>query len=1091
MSKIMMLVSECRRCISFGEVGQARRSEGTKRRQEKIGAIWALLVIVTATLFAGQHLTAQAITADIVGTVTDSGGAIIPGALVTIVNLETQLQRSMKTTSTGDYVFTLLPPGTYTVRIEQTGFKTFEAKGVKIAAGDRARVNAKLNLGAASETVTVTADALAELQTDSSTVQDVVGEKSVQDLPLNGRNLESAVQDTAGVNAGSPSAISGGARPDDRRPGFTFVANGQSDLWNDNLVDGLDNNEREQGFSGIHPSLDSIAEVRVLTNDYSADLGRTAGAVVNIVTKGGTNEFHGTAYEYIRNDIFDAKDFFANPALPKAEFRENIFGGSIGGPIKKDRTFFFGDIEVNRLIAGQVAVSTVPTLFEEQNPGNFSDNTSEPAQVTGALNPIGLAYFKMYPKPTDSALFNNYTGQQNKTQYSTSTDDRIDHHFSDKDSIFVRFGYNPVSTLIPGQLPPTQVDNQTVYPSGGEYDGPSNTNATNIQANYIHIFNPNLVLELKTGYTRINIHTNPLNHGVDWASKLGFVNSYITPDSIGLPWMWALDGDYTSIGDGIFVPIIDVNNTYQYNGSLSYTKSSHNIKVGGAIIRRELNYFQDEWSPQGGFIFTPGGAYNNTLANLLTGNATFSERGDDLTHQGLRSWEPNIYAQDDWHARHWLTVNLGVRWETYSPITDAHDQFANFNMQNLAVQVAGQGTSSSGGVQTDYSDFSPRLGFAANLGHQTVVRGGFGLSYYPLIMQTQVENVNPPFSYVCFPCFGYAFPDLPVPSSSATNPVGTVSSIDPSLKNAYVRQYNLFVQKQIGVNSITLGGVGTQGRRGLYLRNPDQPLPPGAGVTATPPYVYATQLPNVTDIQYIDNSGITNYYAFQAMFSRPVTHGLMFNANYTWAHGLSNSIQSASSTTNTYALITNKPMYDYGNSPIDVRQRMAGSIIYELPYKSDHGVTGEFLGGWEAVLFGFWQTGLPFTVVDATAAINLPGVTSDRPNQSGSAKLSHPSISDWFNESVFSTQTVGTPGDEASDSVYGPRLRDLDTSLLKDFPLAGRLKLQFRAEFFNVFNVPNFGQPGNGLTTLSFGAVSSSAANMNPRQMQFAFKFLF
>jgi hypothetical protein len=1078
-----------------GKLGSARDKRTNGREEPTL--YWRRRIGLLCMLLAGMLLCmpssrAQLITADIVGTVTDAGGAVIPGAKVTILNDETQLQRMMSATSTGDYVFTLLPPGTYTIRVEQAGFKTFEAKGVKIAAGDRTRVDAQLNAGATSETVTVTADTLPLLQTDSSTVQDVVGEKSVQDLPLNGRNLESAVQTTAGVNAGSPSAISGGARPDDRRPGFTFVANGQSDLWNDNLVDGLDNNEREQGFSGIHPSIDSIAEVRVLTNDYSADLGRTAGAVVNIITKAGTNEFHGSAYEYLRNDIFDAKDFFANPALPKAEFRENVFGGSIGGPIVKNRTFFFGDIEENRLIAGQVSTSTVPTLYEEKNPGDFSDNPNETATVPqGSINPIGLAYFQMYPAPTNTAFVNNYVSQPNKTQYATSTDDRIDHHFSDKDSIFVRFGYNPVSTLIPGPLPQVKVDGQTLYPSGTDYAGPSTTNATNIQANYIHILNPNLVLELKAGYTRINIHTYPLNHGVDWASKLGMGNTYTASDALGLPWMWPLDGDYTPIGDGIFVPIFDINNTFQYNGALSYTKSSHNLKVGGAIIRRQLNYFQDEWSPQGGFIFTPGGAYNNTLANLLAGNALFSERGADLAHQGLRSWEPNVYAQDDWHFKPWLTLNLGVRWETYSPITDAHNQFANFNLQQLKVLVAGQGTSSSGGVQADYTDFSPRIGFEANLGHDTVLRGGFGLSYYPLIMQTQVENVNPPFSYVCFPCFGTAFPNLPTPSSDASNPVGTVSSVALDLKNAYARQVNLFVQKQIGANSISIGGVGTQGRRGLYLRNPDLPLPPGAG-NPTPPYVYATQLPNVNNIQYVDNSGITNYFAFQAMLIRPMAHGLMFNANYTLAHGLSNSVQSASSTTNTYALITNDPMYDYGNSPIDVRNRLAGSVVYDLAiYKADKGVTGKILGGWEAALLGFWQTGIPFTVVDATAAINLPGVTSDRPNQVHSAALSNPSISKWFDTSAFSTQTRGTPGDEASDSVYGPRLRDLDLSLLKDFPLSERLKLQFRSEFFNIMNVPNFGQPGNGMTTPSFGIISSTAGNMNPRQMQFALKMLF
>lgn len=1034
---------------------------------------------------------AQAVTGAIVGTVTDSSGAVIPGAKITAVNTDTQLNRSMDSTSTGDYVFTLLSPGIYTVRVEHSGFTTHLVNAIKVVAGARVRVDVKLAPGATTETVTVNGSTIPLLQTDSSTVQNVIGEQAVQDLPLNGRNLESAVQQTAGVNPGSPNAIGGGQRPDDRRPGFTFVANGQSDLSNNNMVDGLDNNEREQGFSGIHPSIDAIAEVRVLTNDYSADLGRTAGAVVDIITKAGTDTFHGSLYEYFRNDKFDALDYFASPALRKTEYRQNIFGGSLGGPIVKGKTFFFADVEENRMVQGQVSVNTVPTLYEEQNPGDFSD-IGGPVVPTADITPVGLAYFKMYPTPNGTGTILNYTSQPNETQYGTSTDDRIDHHFSDKDSIFVRFGYNPVSTLIPGAFPATQVSNTTVYPNGGvNFTGPSQTTATNVQADYVHIFNPNLLLELKAGFTRINIHTLPLNHGVDWASKLGFGNSYHTTDSTGLPLMWMLAGDYASLGDAIFVPIIDVNNTFQYNGALTYTRASHNIKIGGALIRRQLNYFQDQFSPEGGFTFEPFGQYNNSLANLLAGSPLFAERGNDLAHQGLRSWEPSVYAEDNWHAKSWLTLNLGVRWETYTPITDAHDQYANFDVKTLKVLIAGKDTDSKGGVATDYSDFSPRLGFEAKVNRSTVVRGGFGYSYYPTLMQTQIQNVNPPFSYVCFPCFGSSFPNLPTPSADASNPVGTVSAEAMDLKNAYVRQYNLFVEEQVGANSFSIGGVGTQGRRALYLRNYDLPLPPGSG-NPTPPYVYGAQLPNVTNIQYVDNSGITNYFAFQTMFQRQMSHGFAANINYTWGHALSNGVQTASSTTNTYALITNDPMYDYGNSPIDVRHRIAGDIIYEIPFaKSRHGFLGEAAGGWQAVLMGFWQTGLPFTVVDSTAAINLPGVTSDRPNQIGSASIANPSIHRWFNTSAFATQVKGTPGNEASDAVYGPRARVLNASLMKSFPLVERFKLQFRGEVFNLTNTPNFALPGAGLTTPTFGVISSTAANMTPRQIQLALKLLF
>lgn len=1061
-------------------------------------------VVVTFLLVAAvavpKMMAQAATTADLLGTVTDPNGAVIPNARVSILNTDTQFTRWMNTTSAGDYSFTLLPPGNYTVRTELPGFKTGEENGVRLAAGDKLRVDVHLTPGAATETVTVNASSIPLLQTDTSTVQDVVPEKAVQDLPLEGRNLASAVQNAAGVNQASPSSEANGNRADDKRSGFAYAANGQSDLSNNSMVDGLDNNEREQGFSGVRPSIDSVANVRVLTNNYSADIGRTAGAVVDIITKAGTNEFHGSAYEYFRNDVFDAEDYFHLPTLPTQEYRQNVFGGSLGGPVIRNKMFFFGDVEANRMIQGQIQTAIVPTLYEEQHPGDFSDTTNAfggpgPVVPQSAITTAGLIYFKMYPAPNVNGSGYDYVSDFNKTQYATSTDDRIDYNFGSRDQAFVRFGYNPVSTYAPQTFPDVTLPDGTKITPGNFGNGPSKTTATNVQANYVHTFSPNLILELKTGYTRINIATLPGEYGQNLAPKVGLNNSYVTYDSQGLPAMWPLLGDYSAIGDGLFVPILDTNNTFQYNGSITYTHGSHSLKTGAAILRRQLNYLQDQWSPQGGFVFYPYNGYFQTMANMLAGITLAGERGDDLVRQGLRSWEPSVYAQDDWHVKSWLTLNLGVRWETYTPIIDSHDKYANFNMQTLTVQIAGQGTSATGGVKTDWTDFSPRLGVEANLGHGTLVRGGFGFSYYPPVMQTQVQNPNPPFDYICFLCFTSTFPNLPTPSASATNPQGTVSSLDPNLANAYVREYNVFVEKQIGANSLSIGAVGENGRRTLYLRNPDEPLPPGpeAPGTPPPPLVYAAQVPGVTDIQYIDNSGITNYYGLQAMFLRPTRHGLTTSVNYTWGHGLSNSVQAASVVTGSYALVTDNPMYDYGNSPLDIRQRIAGSLIYDLPFgRTLHGLGHETFAGWEGSLIGFWQTGLPFTVTDGAAAINTPNTTSDRPDQTGNASLSNPSIHRYFNTSVFKTQTFGTAGNEQNDSVYGPRARTLNAALLKSFPLHERLNLQFRAEFYNIFNTPNFGQPGATLSTQStFGVVSGSAVNMNPRQMQFALKLQF
>jgi len=1061
--------------------------ETSGRLCHRIGLAGFFMLLVLG--FSALQAAAQVVTGDIVGTVTDKSSAVLPGAKVTILNTDTSLKRTMQSAATGDYAFSLLPPGMYNVRVEMTGFKAFEIKGLKLGTGDRPRIDAHLDIGNVSDTVEVTGDAVAVLQTDSATVQDVVSEKSVQDLPLNGRNAAAAVQQAAGVNQAAPGSMGQGNRADDRRPGFAYAANGQSDMANNTMVDGLDNNEREQGFAGVRPSVDSIAEIRVLTNNYAAEIGRTAGAVVNIITKAGTNNFHGTAYEYFRNDVFDAKDYFSTG---KPEYRQNVFGGSVGGPILKGKTFFFGDVEANRTIQGVVSTSTVPTAYEHTNIGDFSDNGG-PVLTSSQINSRGLAYFNLYPTPTNSKFINNYVHQSNKTQYAVSTDDRIDHQFNANNTLFVRFGYNPTDTTIPGSLPDGTIGGKKASLA----TGPSRTVATNLQANYVHLFNQNLVFELKAGYTRINIQTLPSNMGTDFASAIGFNNSYTKADGLGLPYVWMLAGDYASVGDSIFVPIYDVNNTFQYAAALTWTHANHNVKAGGAVIRRQLNYKQDQWSAAGGFAFLPFASCGyNSMACLLAGTPYAAERGIDLVEQGLRSWEPSLYVQDDWHALPWLTINAGLRWETYTPISEHKNKYANFNMKTLAVEVAGAATSATGGVATDYTDFSPRVGFEANLGHGTIVRGGFGMSYYPPVMQTQVENANPPFNYGCVFCVYGDFLNIPTPDASATVPVGTVSSLPSDLKNAYVRQFNFFVQKQIGGSSISIGGVGEQGRSGLYINNPDLPLPYGQAVDHTTvskkPYVYATELPNVNNIQRIENHGVTNYYGLQAIFLHPFSHGLMASGNFTWGHGLSNSIQSASSTTNTYATITNNPMYDYGNSPLDVRERIAGNLSYEIPFgKGMTGLMARLVTGWQASLIGFWQTGLPFTVVDSTAAIYLPGITSDRPNQTKSAKRSNPGLNKWFDTSAFATQDYGTVGSEASDSVYGPGSRTINGALLKDFALFGKLGMQFRAEFFNLTNTPNFSNPGNGLTTKQFGIISATAANMTPRQMQFALKLHF
>lgn len=431
---------------------------------------------------------------------------------------------------------------------------------------------------------------------------------------------------------------------------------------------------------------DAIAEVKVDTNVYNAEIGRNAGAVVNIITKSGTNQYHGSAYEFFRNDIFDARDFFAKVGVTKKpEYRQNQFGGSIGGPIVKDKTFFFADVEDLRIIQGlSSGLKTVPTLYEEQHPGDFSD-INGPVVPSASLDPVGLAYFKLFPTPNipGAGVVNNFESAPNETQYALSLDGRIDQHFRNGDLLSGRYTYNNVHTTIPTPFPEVSIDGANVLPGGGSfgYFGPSITKAHGFQLNYVHVFSPSLLLESKAGYSRIDIDTvNPNTGNISSTFGLINVNTPIAPETGGLMPVGFNTGGYTGLGDSPYIPILDVNNTFQYMGALTYTRGAHNIKMGAGIIRRQLNYFQSPY-PLGYVHFS--NKTGNSLEDMLTGMAFGYQRGNLLIKPGYRGWEPDEYMQDDWRINRGLTLNLGVRYEISTAFTEAHNRYANFDYPTL------------------------------------------------------------------------------------------------------------------------------------------------------------------------------------------------------------------------------------------------------------------------------------------------------------------------------------------------------------------------------------------------------------------------
>src|ERR1700731_3407592 len=451
----------------------------------------SVFLMALCVFMAANWASAQVNTADILGTVTDSGGAVIPNVKVTITNTATNDTKVVTTNSTGDYIVNLMPSGSYTITAEAPSFKKATIN-LNVVSGDRARANMQLQVGDVTQTVEVAAQSPA-LQTDSATLSTVVGAQGVQDLPLNGRNYVTLVQSTVGVVIGPSNSILSGTRPDERRQTANIAANGQNEVFTNQMVDGMDNNEREQFTILMRPSIDMIQEVKVDTTSYPAEVGRAGGAVVNLLSKSGTNEWHGGAYEYLRNDKLNANDFFSNlSGVPRPKYRQNQFGGSFGGRIRKDKTFFFADSEALKIRQGvPTGQIFTPTLYEEQNPGDFTDQPGGIKIPASQLDPVALKYWKLFPAPNAGApgfLGANYNANVNKLYNSTTYDARVDHRFGDRDSLFARFSYNPTFNSQPALFPDATVDGVKVSTGGGIYPGPSEADAQGYMVSYIHIF---------------------------------------------------------------------------------------------------------------------------------------------------------------------------------------------------------------------------------------------------------------------------------------------------------------------------------------------------------------------------------------------------------------------------------------------------------------------------------------------------------------------------------------------------------------------------------------------------------------------------
>ena len=1040
----------------------------------------------------------QVTSADIVGRVTDSTGGVLPGATVTVESVATGDVRSGPSNETGDYLFNLLPIGTYTVVVEMPGF-TAQNTRVTLSAGDRVRVDAVLHVGQVAQNVTVAAETPL-LQTDTATVSSLVSARAVQDLPLSGRNVVQLVQLVPGAFEGLPNTLASGTRPDDRRQTSAVSINGALDNQNNHLIDGIDNNERAIGTVGVKPSIDAVAEVKVQTSLYSAEVGRTAGGVVNIITKSGTNSYHGSVFEFFRDERFDARNFFAT-GVEKPVLHQNQYGGSVGGPLAKSRTFFFAAHEGFDVRQGVAAVATVPTA--KMRAGDFSElpsliydpthtpRTPFPGNIipAGLLDPIALNYLSLYPLPNRPGLANNYTGVRDRTQHAKTTDVRIDQIIDQNDRLSLRYSHNRSSTFTPPVFP--AVDG--IEPGGGgSFPGTNTTAVHNVGVHFSRVFTPSLIGEVRAGYLALNIASYGLNYGRNVSSAFGIPNVNIDARTSGLMPI-TLTG-YAGSGDALFLPLLLADDTSLVSGSLTHINGAHSVKAGGGLINRNFSMYQSN-QLLGSMTFNAAltdngtGAGGHSIASFLLGYPQQVSRIVSLFDPHYNTKEPFVYVQDDWRVTSNITLNLGLRYDIFTPYTERNDHLVNVDLSTSTILVAGQnGVSRTAGIKTDYSNIAPRAGISATLPGRVVLRGGYGLSYYPGNYMAASFLKSAPFTSTYGPVFSNGAsggtPSLrlsegvPVPvAGSIATPTGTFQAQRLDFKNTRTQQYNVFVEKEVGGNVLGAGYLGMyQSHLTQYLANVN--LAPAAAGLIQPRRAFAATLPNVSAIPLIASDYLGTYNALHLTFHRRHRRGLTLSSHYTLAH----------------AVVTNAAPWDPKvterfDSNYDIRHRVVFSANYELPFPATApSVVRSLLAGWQLNAIASYHSGTPFTVTNGAPRSNTGG--TDRPNQIDDPTLDNPTVAKWFNTEAFEAQPNNTAGNTGANSLHGPSFQRIDLSIFRSLRLAGEVRLQLRAEVFNVFNRPSFANPNAAFGTAGFGSITSTGNNI-ARQVQFAAKVLF
>lgn len=1070
------------------------------------------------SLFSLFAMGVMAQTSQVGGRVTDATGAAVPGVAVSVRSSTSGIERQVITNDSGLYIIPLLQPGTYDVNVRRQGFRPIVQSGITLEVDQRAELHFRLEVGAVSEQVEVKGS-VSRLNTVEASQGQVIDNQRIVEMPLNGRNYIDLALMSGGAVQSAPGSRIGG-----------FSAGGQRVSQNNYIMDGIDNNSVELAAAGrraemVQPSIDAIAEFKVQTNAYSAEFGRGMGGVVNLTIKSGTNGFHGAAFEFVRNEKFDARNFFNPVTAAKPTFKRNQYGLAFGGPViipklynGKNKTFFFGDFESTRIRETSTIANTIPTL--RMRNGDFGElpanrRVNDPANgqpfpgnviPASRLDPVARKLAQLYPAPQSGNLANNFTYLSPRTQDVDKWDVRVDQNIGSKDTAFFRFSRQD------NLLPDTPSLPAPAF-GGGNLD--YITEGYNTGAGWNHIFTPALIMTVRGGwnYTRFQRNNPAAALGRNFNEEFEIPGGTLVPD--GGFSQFSITG-YRGLGIGGFNPVDRNSQNRQISGDLTWIKGRHTVKTGASLLRSQNPIFNIR-NTMGNWTFN--GAYSGDgAADFLLGVASQWAWSSPVI-VSMRAWNMGLYAQDDWKVNDRLSVNLGIRYEVSPPWIEKRNLMGIFDIDSAPGQASLVYARSDGSradralVATDTNNVMPRIGFAYKLTNKTVVRSGYGLFYAYMENMGDSEHLigNAPFAYGVTLAGSNTVPAVRLaagPGAGATDLARATglqfSSYERKPPMSAAHQWNLNIQREIADDWLL--EVGYSGSRGLHLvRQYDanfSPAGPGA-INNKRPYtrlaipgtgIVASPLGPVYSHRYDGNS---IYHAMIAKVEKRFSRGFTVLASYSWSKTIGDTcgtaVQGNTGGCGFQNLFNLRPERSVDNQ--DVPHRFVTSLLYDLPFgkgrtllAASHPVVNGILGGWSLGTIVTDASAVPFSpTVQGNPANTGTYTVVQRPDVISNANDGARTLQRDFNVDAFVRPANFTYGNAGRNILRGRSGFNWDFSALKSFQLLEQLRLQFRFEAFTLTNTPRFAAAGNVVGTANFGVVTGAGT---PRNLQFGLKLI-